>query len=131
MPELAANPGEAVIFCAPGGREALARGLSDLGWNVIKAMVYERVPLQPEPGQLEALSAAGDLLSVWTSISALTLAREFLPEVAWAKILSAPALVISARIQHHLQQLGAGHVELAEGPGNAALLRSIQRLTGQ
>ena len=123
--ELARDPGDAIIFCAPGGREALAKGLSGLGWRVSKAMVYERVCLQPEPGKVEAILGCGDLLSVWTSISALDLAYEQLPAAVWEKILSAPMLVISGRIQHHLQQLGAGRVELAVGPGNADLMRSI------
>jgi uroporphyrinogen-III synthase len=125
MPELAAEPGNAVIFCAPGGRETLAKGLADQGWNVEEAMVYERVPLKPEAGQLDELSNASELLSIWTSISALKLAEEYLPGALWTKILNAPALVISARIQHHLQQLGAASVELAIGPGNTELLQSI------
>ena len=129
MPELADDPGVSIIFCAPGGREALAKGLGELGWKVVKAMVYERVPLQPESAQLDALLGAGSLLSVWTSISALKLAEQFLPDEVWKKILNAPALVISVRIQHHLQNLGATNVELADGPGNPALLRSILRLT--
>ena len=130
IPELAIDAGEAVIFCAPGGRETLAMGLADMGWKVVKAMVYQRLPVQAEPAQLDAIRAAEDMLSVWTSISALSLARESLPEPVWMKILSSPALVISSRIQHHLQQLGATRVELAEGPGNTELLRSILRLTG-
>ena len=125
VPELAVDPGEAVIFCAPGGREILAKGLGDLGWKVASAMVYERMPLRPEPAQIDSISAAKDLLSVWTSISALKLAEQFLPGAVWAKILNAPALVISARIQHYLQQLGATRVELADGPGNPELLQSI------
>jgi len=131
LPELASGPGNAIIFCAPGGRETLARGLADLGWDVVKAMVYERVTLLPTSGQIEAISAADDLISIWTSISALKLARENLPGTAWEKILCTPALVISTRIQHHLQQLGATCVELADGPGNADLVRSIQRLVRQ
>ena len=125
LPELAVDPGDAVIFCAPGGREALANGLQGLGWNVSRAMVYQRVPLQPQAAQIDMISAAKDLLSVWTSISALKIAEKCLPATVWEKILSAPALVISARIQHHLQQLGASSVELADGPGNSALLQSI------
>lgn len=131
VPELAVDPGEAFIFCAPGGRETLAEGLDDLGWNVVKAMVYERVPSQPDPAKIDAILRADDLISVWTSISALMLAREYLPAAAWKKILMTPALVISTRIQHHLQQLGATSVELADGPGNPELLQSILRLTGQ
>ncbi len=130
LDELTVEAGEAIIFCAPGGREAMARGLSELGWDVIKAMVYERVPLRPGPEQVDAVLECEDLLSVWTSVSALELARELLPAEAWKKILYAPALVISDRIQHYLQQLGARRVELADGPANADLLQSILRLSG-
>ena len=125
IPELAVDPGEAVIFCAPGGREALAKGLNDLGWKVRSAMVYQRLALQPVAEQINAISHADGLLSVWTSISALKLAEKHLPGTVWSKILKAPALVISARIQHHLLQLGASSVELADGPGNSELLQSI------
>jgi uroporphyrinogen-III synthase len=131
VPELLSAPGEAIIFCAPGGRKTLARGLGDLGWKVTQLMVYERIPLPPRPGKIEALTNAENLLSVWTSISALKLAEETLPASVWEKILTSPILVISARIQHHLRQLGASCVELADGPGNPALLESILRMTGQ
>ena len=126
VPELAIDPGSAIIFCAPGGRKKLAKGLKDLGWTVSMAMVYQRKPLRPTQDQVDEITDAENLISVWTSISALDLAREYLPETAWSKILHAPALVISARIKHHLQQAGATQVELAEGPGNSELLRSIQ-----
>lgn len=125
IPQLAVDPGEAVVFCAPGGRKALTKGLSDLGWKVSNALVYQRLGLQPAAEQISAISHAEDLLSVWTSISALELAEKYLPGTVWSKILKAPALVISARIQHHLLQLGATCVELADGPGNSELLQSI------
>ena len=128
LPELALELGDAVIFCAPGGREALEKGLGELGWNVVKAMVYERVTMPPTPVQIEAISSADELISIWTSVSALEIARRHLPEATWDKLLGKPALVISKRIQHHLQQLGATNVELADGPGNTDLLNSIQRL---
>ena len=131
LSELAEDPGVAVIFCAPGGRETIAAGLQDLGWNTCKAMVYERVPLQPDAGQIDDLRNSGSLISIWTSISALNLAEGYLPADVWGKILRSPALVVSSRIQHHLQQLGANRVELADGPANPELLRSITRLTGQ
>lgn len=127
-PQLAENPGDAVIFCAPEGRQTLAEGLDSLGWKVRKAMVYERVPLQPDPLLLEHLRENDGLISVWTSISALNLAEQYLPRDVWGRILGAPALVVSSRIRQHLQQLGAGNVELADGPGNTELLRSILRL---
>ncbi len=126
VPALAVDPGLAVIFCAPGGRRKLAAGLQELGWSVSMAMVYERQPLKPSQQQVDELLAAGDLVSVWTSISAFDLARELLPAAAWDKILHTPALVISARIKHHLQQAGVARVEVAGGPGNKDLLRSLQ-----
>ena len=127
MPELAENPGNAVIFCAPGGRQALANGLTALGWKVTSALVYERLELQPSQRQIDEIVAAEKLLSVWTSVSALEAARKYLPRQAWDRILHAPVLVISARIKHHLQQLGASHVALAEGPDNAGLVQSIRQ----
>ena len=130
VPELRDDPGVAVIFCAPEGRETLAEGLQRLGWTVAKALVYERVPLQPDAGQLEDLRNTGELISIWTSVSALELAEEYLPRDVWGKILGSPAVVISARIQAYLKKLGAGQVELAEGPGNEQLLRSVARLKG-
>jgi len=131
LPGLAENPGVAVIYCAPGGRETLAKGLNALGWRVFKALVYERVALQPDSEQVDNLRNARDLVSIWTSISALKLAKEYLPADVWGKILDSQALVISSRIRHYLTQLGAGSVELADGPGNPDLLKSILRLTGQ
>jgi len=128
MPELAKTPGEAIIFCAPDGRKALKEGLQTLGWAVNLAMVYQRQAIHPSADQLAELANAHRLISVWTSVSALKLAGEFLPANLWEKILHAPVLVISIRIQHYLQQRGASHVELADGPGNNELLRSILRL---
>lgn len=120
-----------MIYCAPGGRETLALGLEGLGWRTVKALVYERVPLQPDSGQLENLRSAVDLISIWTSNSAIKLAKQYLPRDVWGKILASPALVISSRIRQYLMQLGAGSVELADGPGNPDLLKSILRMTGQ
>jgi len=131
MPEMAVDPGVAVIFCAPGGRDALDRGLAAMGWRVSKALVYERKALQPLRGHVDSIEAAQKLLSVWTSTSALKLAENSLPERTWRKILMAPALVISSRIQHYLQHRGARRVEVANGPGNPELLQSILRMTGQ
>ncbi len=131
MPELRRDPGLAVIFCAPDGRETLAQGLAALGWEVVKAMVYERVPLTPGVAQIKAILGSRDLISIWTSTSALNIAGEVLPRTAWDKLLKAPALVISARIQHHLHEQGFACVELADGPGNKDLLRSILRFTGR
>ncbi len=130
LPALASEPGEAVIFCAPGGRKTLEQGLKSMGWSVNRTKVYERVTVQPPQDQIDQLLGADSLLSIWSSVSALELAEQNLPGEAWGKILNSPALVISARIQHYLQQRGCGTVLLADGPSNRQLLDSIRRLTG-
>ena len=129
IPQLAAQAGEAVIFCAPDGREVLATGLHELGWEVSKALVYERIALEPGNKQLKLLAESDQLISIWTSISAIKLAKAYLPTAIWQKILEAPALVISTRIQHHLESMGASQLVLANGPGNSDLLRSIKQMT--
>jgi len=128
--ELHSELGKAVIFCAPGGRQTLASGLHDLGWEVTRAEVYERVAQQPNDEQLDDLVNATRLLSIWTSTSALTLAQQYLPAELWEKVLQAPALVISNRIQHHLVSLGATSVAVSNGPGNAELLEAIMQTPG-
>jgi uroporphyrinogen-III synthase len=125
--ELAENPGQAIILCAPEGRQALEKGLTALGWEVFIAKVYERQDLQPSKQQIDEIISAKQLISVWTSVSALNLAVKYLPSNAWDKILCSPALVISARIKHHLQQKGASRIQLTDGPGNEQLLRSIRQ----
>lgn len=117
--------GSAVVFCAPGGRDVLQSGLQSLGWAATKALVYQRQTITPEVAVGDEILKADGLLSVWTSTSALNAAQENLPTEVWSKILKAPALVISARIKHHLLQMGASDVALTNGPGNTDLLQSI------
>jgi len=130
VPGLKETPGAAVIFCAPGGRKVLATGLEGLGWQVMAAEVYRRQPLSATTEQLDSLSQADSLISVWTSISALEIAEKHLPEASWTEILNAPAVVISARIQRHFENAGAILVEISDGPGNPELLQSVLRLSG-
>lgn len=123
---LKSNPGTAIVMCAPGGRGVLKPGLESLGWTVGNAMVYQRVWLAPAAQKIDEIVAAQQLLSVWTSTSALVGAQESLPAEVWSKILAAPALVVSRRIKHHLHQLGASDIRITGGPGNADLLQSIK-----
>ena len=52
QPQLTADPGQALVFTAPGGRQALQKGLKNLGWKVFVAYVYRRVPLDPTKSHL-------------------------------------------------------------------------------
>lgn len=123
---LKSNPGTAIVMCAPDGRGVLKPGLESLGWTVSNAMVYQRVWTPPAAQKIDEIVAAQQLLSVWTSTSALIGAQKNLPAEAWSKILAAPALVVSRRIKHHLQQRGASDISITGGPGNADLLQSIK-----
>lgn len=123
--QLRDHPGEAVIFCAPGGREKLADGLAESGWAVSKALVYQRVELELDNSCLTELRSAKGLISVWTSNSAADIAQKRLPGDLWSKILASPMLVISSRMQRHVESMGASRVMMARGPANAALLQSI------
>lgn len=126
----ASKEGTAIIVTAPGGRNALQTGLQSKGWVVSKALVYQRKSLTPGEQSVTAILESQDLLSIWTSTSALNGAQKRLPASVWTKILNSPALVISARIKHHLQQQGVSDITLADGPGNADLLQSICKLAG-
>lgn len=122
------EPGAVVILAAPGGREALQRGLEQAGWNVRMAPVYARVPVEPAREQVERLEQAGHLASVWTSGNAL---RHILPALtgrARERVLAGIALVVSERLATLAQAQGFADVRVAEGPGNAELLESLQRL---
>jgi len=122
---LRSDPGTAIVMCAPDGRGVLKPMLESLGWLGYNAMVYQRVWTLPTDEQTYRLMAAEQLITVWTSTSALLGAQENLPPEAWSKILAAPALVISDRIKHHLKQRGATDVRITNGPGNADLLQSV------
>jgi uroporphyrinogen-III synthase len=117
--------GAAVVMAAPGGRDVLVAGLESKGWAVSKALVYQRRIVKPAEQTVQAILKARDMICIWTSTSALVSAQKNLPANVWAKILDAPALVISERIKHHLHQLGVSDISLTDGPGNADLVQSI------
>lgn len=123
--------GTAIVMCAPDGRGVLKPGLKALGWVAHNAMVYQRQWLIPAQDQVARIMAAESLLSVWTSTSAISGAEKHLPAAAWRKVLKQPALVVSARIKHHLQQQGASEISIASGPGNVDLLQSIRNFVEQ
>jgi len=118
-------PGEAVIFTAPGGREALLRGLAEKGWQVRVLEVYRRVMLPPATQLSAAIEAAQSPLSIWTSASALQWFSENLDEAAWQVLLARPMLVISTRLANVAKSSGAVQVIVTDGPSNEAILAGI------
>lgn len=123
--QLPARPGAALIFAAPGGRPALREGLAARGWQVREALVYERLPLSPDPAAQQVLERAGKVLSVWTSGTALRHLLQNLSPAARDKVLEGLVLVPSARLQALARELGAARVAVCGGADNASLERGL------
>lgn len=122
MPELQAAPGRALVFAAPGGREALLDGLLERGWQAEMAIVYQRETLAPGPAALARLQGAERVVSIWTSGTAMQSLLAALPEEIRGKLLQGVFVVVSARLAETARRLGAQAVQVAAGPDNAALL---------
>jgi uroporphyrinogen-III synthase len=129
QPALSRDPGDAVIFTAPGGRVKLRDGLEKLGWDVRMAFVYRRVELDVPDDLARQLEQAGGVISVWTSASAIRLLAEKLPKAAWKKICDGVCVTISLRLKVSLEASGARSVYVTDGPGNDALSECILQLT--
>lgn len=121
-------PGAALILAAPGGRDALRRGLEAKGWTVRLAPVYERLPLDPAPEQVATLERAGRVISVWTSGNALAHLLDALPDTAVERIRAGAAIVASARLASLAGARGLTEVHVAPGPGNADLVHCYRDL---
>lgn len=127
-PALAREPGRALIFAAPGGRELLQQGLGEQGWQVSVIHVYRRKDLEPASAALAGLVAATGVISVWTSENAMRLLAGALPEAAWQKICKGTGVVTSGRLGQALKELGVGRVIVAGGPGNEPIRASVMEL---
>lgn len=124
-PELVRRPGCAVIFAAPGGRQALKQGLAELGWGVRVIEVYRRVPLDPGPEVARDLLGANALASVWTSGNALDGLLGALGGRARERVLGGLMVVVSERLAALARDRGARRVAVSAGPDNASLLACV------
>ncbi len=122
------TPGAAIILTAPGGRDALRRGLEALGWSVRVEGVYRRVPLDPPAAAVTALERAGRVVIVWSSGTALEHLMAALSGEARARLRAGPAIVVSERLATLARGQGIGHVVVADAPDNAALAACCRRL---
>jgi uroporphyrinogen-III synthase len=127
--ELAREPGRALIFAAPGGRELLQQGLERLGWQVRMIFVYRRQPVAPDSEHTKALLGADGIISVWTSENAMRALAGALPLEAWQAICRGEGIVTSERLRQCLAELGLNRVHVSSGPGNESILQLILDLT--
>jgi uroporphyrinogen-III synthase len=127
-PDLARDPGRAVIVAAPGGRDALRRGLSELGWQVRVLHVYRRQLLDPGAEQVQALLASTAIISVWTSENAMRALADSVPPAAWRRVLDGAGVVTSGRLRQCLASLGLANVSVARAPDNESIYRAVLEL---
>ena len=120
--------GAAFIIAAPGGRQALADGLTRLGWKPCFIMVYRSQPAVLDQAAMASLADAAALLSVWTSGNAMTGLSQRLPPATWFQICQGDWLVISKRLQRLARAYGPPRIHLASGPGNTEILTAIRAL---
>jgi uroporphyrinogen-III synthase len=120
--------GAAFIIAAPGGRQALADGLSRLGWKPRFIMVYRSQPAALDPSAMVAVADAPGLVSVWTSGNAMRALAQRLPPATWFQICQGEWLVISKRLQRLARAYGPSRIHLAGGPGNSDILTAIRAL---
>jgi len=118
----------AFIVAAPGGREAMAEGLGELGWRVRMLWVYRSRPAPLARDQLERLGEAAGVLSIWTSGNTMKALSQRLPPAAWFRVCQGPWLVISDRLERLARAYGPPAVHRAGGPDNAAIVASVRAL---
>lgn len=123
-------PARALILAAPGGREALQRGLIARGWEVTLAPVYQRVSIAPDDHEAGRLEEAAGVLSLWTSGTALAEVLGGLSRSARQAVLSGTAIVASARLATLAEARGFHAVVVAGGASNAALLETAAACLG-
>lgn len=118
----------AFIIAAPGGRNALANGLSRLGWATSTILAYKPEPAALDKGALKRLENADGLLSVWTSANAMNALSQRMPPAAWFRVCQGDWLVISERLQRLARAYGPAEIFLSGGPGNASILTAVRGL---
>jgi len=124
------EPGAAIIIAAPGGRDALRRGLAERGWKVRVAPVYRRLLQDPEADAGSRLERAERVVSFWTSGAALEHILDQLPDEALRRVRSGTAVVVSERLAALARKRGMGEVVVAKGPANEDLLEAFHLLGG-
>jgi uroporphyrinogen-III synthase len=115
------------LVTAPGGRGALLPALQSRGARVIRADVYERVPLAPTPRAVAALRAlVAPMVLALSSDEALQLVLAGLPEDVAAKLRAATVVAASQRLADLARGHGfAGQILIAGGPRPRDLIAAI------
>ena len=115
------------VLTAPGGRDVLIPALQARGARVLRADVYERVPVAPPPRVIAALRAlTAPAVLALSSAEALQRVLASLPADVAATLRAATVIAASARLAGLARTLGCtGEILIARGPRPADLLAAI------
>ena len=114
---------EVGLVTAPGGRDAIGPALQARGARVLRADVYERMPLPPSPRALATLRAArGTGVLTASSSGALEQVLSGVPDADAARLRAMALVVASTRMADLAQALGFARVAVASGPQPEALV---------
>lgn len=131
LPALAAVRGQTVgLVTAPGGRGLIAAHLQERGAQLVRADVYQRVPLRVPPRGLARLSrspqpwvlavSSGEALErVWAQLTPDWQAR-------WQARMD--VVVASERLRVQVRGLGFAHVVVADGPTPQQMAAACRQL---
>lgn len=115
LPQLQAVRGLSIgLVTAPGGRDRLATALQRRGASLLRADVYDRVPIAPAPRAIRALTTLDAPL--WLALSsgeALDRLLATLPPDAGAILRRARVLAAGARLALHARRSGFDDVRIA------------------
>ena len=114
------------LLSAPGGRGALVPALQARGARVLRADVYERVPVAPSPRAVAALrTLLAPAVLALSSGEALQRVLAGLPADAVAQLRAATVVAASERLADLARGHGFAHVVVAQGPRPRDLLTAI------
>ncbi|WP_082064960.1 uroporphyrinogen-III synthase [Xanthomonas sp. MUS 060] len=116
LPQLAAVAAPVGLVTAPGGRGMIATQLQARGTPLLRADVYERVPLQLKPQRIAQLRTVGSGVLALSSGEALQLIVAQLPDDLRAAWRTQPLVAASARLAALAAELGFTDITRAAGP---------------
>ena len=116
------------LLTAPGGRGTLVPALQARGARVLRADVYERVPVPPSPRAIAALQALGaPAVLALSSGEALLRVLASLPADAAMALRATRVVAASERLAALARAQGfGGEIRIARGPRPAELLAAIE-----
>lgn len=130
LPELTDVASIAIgLVTAPGGRGTLAPALRERGAEVVRADVYQRVPVAPSPRALATLRALREpaVLAV-SSEQALRVVLGAVPDDVLERLRTVPVVASSERLADVARGLGFGPVEIARSARPGDLVAEAARI---